>query len=69
MCRSSVSPPWQHGAVTGPTGEALEEIADAWCRYDARAAAGEKLWVDDRDWWAVEFWLAGSEVWANEGVV
>ena len=55
--------------MTDPAGADLDDVANAWCRYHARTATGQKLGVDDGDWWAVEFWLAGSEVWANEVVV
>jgi hypothetical protein len=46
-------------------------VADAWCRFHERASAGElgDDQTNDDEWWAVEFWLTGGDVWEDEVAV
>jgi len=51
--------------VSEPLNADPKAVAEAWCRYHFRSANN----LDDPDWWAVEYWLAGSDVWSDEDLV
>jgi hypothetical protein len=46
----------------------IDEIADAWWRYQLRHA-GDAATHDDGDWWAVELWLSGGPIYESETAV